>query len=141
MADTLTKQQRSARMALIGGRNTGPEMVVRRLVHRLGYRYRLHGAGLPGRPDLVFRTRRRVIFVHGCFWHRHSASTCKLARLPKSGLDFWGPKLRRNAERDRENEARLHELGWRYLVLWECELRNTASISERLNAFLQDEIA
>jgi DNA mismatch endonuclease, patch repair protein len=93
MTDTLTLRERSERMALVRGKNTGPEMAVRKLVHRLGYRYRLHIRTLPGKPDLVFAGRRKVIFVHGCFWHRHPDKTCKLARMPKSRLEFWGPKM------------------------------------------------
>src|ERR1700733_2301956 len=96
MADTLTRDERSERMALIRAKNTGPEITVRKLVHGLGYRYRLHGRLIPGRPDLVFAGRKKVIFVHGCFWHRHSDSACKLARMPKSRLEFWVPKLEKN---------------------------------------------
>jgi DNA mismatch endonuclease (patch repair protein) len=93
MPDTLSPEARSIRMSLIRGKDTGPEIRVRRIVHRLGYRYRLHGKGLPGQPDLVFPRRRKVIFVHGCFFHRHPDPRCRLARLPKSRLDFWLPKL------------------------------------------------
>lgn len=136
MADTLTTKERSARMSLIRSRNTGPEWQVRRLVHGLGYRYRLHGADLPGRPDLVFSKRRCVIFVHGCFWHQHPSRRCKLARMPKSRLEFWKPKLERNAERDRENLAALEAAGWRSLVIWECELREPATVVDRIEALL-----
>ncbi|MFG1364125.1 very short patch repair endonuclease [Xanthobacter versatilis] len=119
--DSLTPEQRSERMRRVKGRDTGPEMVVRRLLHRLGYRYRLHARELPGRPDIVFRRRRLAIFVHGCFWHRHSDPACKLARLPKSRLDFWLPKLNGNAARDFEKQGRLEALGWKVLVIWECQ--------------------
>jgi DNA mismatch endonuclease, patch repair protein len=136
MTDTLTKEERSARMSAIRGRDTGPELAVRRIVYGLGYRYRLHGAELPGRPDLVFRRRRRVIFVHGCFWHRHSDLACKLARLPKSRLEFWGPKLERNRLRDKINEEMLKSMGWGYLTIWECELRAPSSLQKRIRAFL-----
>jgi DNA mismatch endonuclease (patch repair protein) len=119
--DTLTPKERSERMGRIKGRDTGPEMVVRRLLHRLGYRYRLHARDLPGRPDIVFRRRKVAIFVHGCFWHRHPDPKCKLARLPKSRLDFWLPKLDRNRARDLENQERLQGLGWKVLVIWECQ--------------------
>lgn len=136
MADTLTTKERSARMSLIRSRNTGPEWQVRRLVHGLGYRYRLHGADLPGRPDLVFSKRRCVMFVHGCFWHQHPSRRCKLARMPKSRLEFWKPKLERNAERDRENLAALEAAGWRSLVIWECELREPATVVDRIEALL-----
>src|SRR5664279_1164504 len=104
MVDTLTKAERSARMARIRGKDTGTELVVRSLIHSLGYRYRLHAKSLPGRPDLVFRKRRKVVFVHGCFWHRHDDPGCKLARLPKSRLEFWVPKLEGNRDRDRTNQ-------------------------------------
>src|SRR5690242_6390833 len=107
MSDTLTKLERSERMARIRGRDTGPEWIVRKLVFSLGYRYRLHGKGLPGRPDLVFASRRAVIFVHGCFWHRHGSKSCRLARLPKSRLAFWLPKLEGNKARDGRNKRQL----------------------------------
>lgn len=133
MTDTLTKEQRSERMGRVRGRDTRPEWIVRRLVHGLGYRYRLHARDLPGRPDLVFRGRRKVIFVHGCFWHRHD---CHLARLPKSNLDFWIPKLTANRARDIANLAALEAAGWRALVVWECELRDTNTLATRIADFL-----
>jgi DNA mismatch endonuclease, patch repair protein len=132
--DTLTPEQRSERMRRIPGRNTTPELCVRRLVSSLGYRYRVQVGRLPGRPDLVFAGRRKVIFVHGCFWHRHSR--CRLARLPKSRLHFWLPKLESNSERDRRNIADLRRAGWRVLVIWECQLRNVASLRRRIRRFL-----
>lgn len=119
--DSLTPEQRSERMGRIKGRDTGPEMVVRRLLHRQGYRYRLHARDLPGRPDIVFPKRKLAIFVHGCFWHRHPDPKCKLARLPKSRLDFWLPKLEGNRTRDIENQRRLVAMGWKVLVIWECQ--------------------
>jgi DNA mismatch endonuclease (patch repair protein) len=123
-------------MAAIRHRDTTPELVVRRLVHGMGYRYRLHGRSLPGRPDLVFRKRRKVIQVHGCFWHRHAEPSCKLARLPKSRLEFWLPKLERNRQRDMTNEHKLAALGWGYLTIWECELKNVASLRKKIRVFL-----
>lgn len=134
--DTLSPEERSARMARVRGRDTKPEIVVRRLVHGLGYRYRLHRKDLPGRPDLVFPGRRAVIFVHGCFWHRHPDPSCKLARLPKSRRDFWEPKLARNRQRDLDVEQRLNESGWRVLILWECELRDRTLVEARVREFL-----
>lgn len=119
--DSLTPEQRSERMGRIKGRDTGTELVVRRLLHRLGYRYRLHARDLPGRPDIVFRSRKLAIFVHGCFWHRHPDPQCKLARLPKSRLEFWLPKFEGNQVRDLENQARLTTQGWKVLVIWECQ--------------------
>ncbi len=107
--DTLSPAQRSERMSRVKSRDTKPELAVRRLVHSMGYRYRLHGK-LPGRPDLVFAARRKVIFVHGCFWHRHSG--CPNCRLPKSRLAFWKPKLEANKKRDRKNQQSLRRLGW-----------------------------
>ncbi|UNY41766.1 endonuclease [Burkholderia phage Milagro] len=134
--DSLTPAERSERMSRIKGRNTKPELIVRSLIHRLGYRYRLHGKGLPGRPDLVFSKRRKVIFVHGCFWHRHEG--CRLARLPKSRLDFWRPKLEANAERDKEVERQLSALGWKVLTIWECEVKDEVVLTLRVRAFLDD---
>ncbi|WP_084569473.1 very short patch repair endonuclease [Mesorhizobium sp. LNHC229A00] len=141
VADTLTKEQRSERMGRIGGKDTGPEMIVRRLVHAMGYRCRLHDPGLPGKPDLVFRSRHKVIFVHGCFWHRHDDSACKLARLPKSRSEFWLPKLEANAARDRRNQEGLRALGWDILVIWECELKDRAFLKSTIGSFFSHEIA
>ncbi len=117
---------RSAQMAKVRGRDTKPEMRVRRALHAAGVRYRLHAKDLPGRPDIVLRSRRLAIFVHGCFWHRHADPSCKLARLPKSRLDFWMPKLEANRARDQLKEAALRDLGWTVLIMWECELKNEA---------------
>lgn len=136
MADTLTREERSERMALIRGKNTGPEMTVRKLVHGLGYRYRLHGPSIPGKPDLVFAGRRKVIFVHGCFWHRHPDSTCKLARMPKSRLEFWAPKLEKNRLRDERVSKELAEQGWQALTIWECQLVDIHAVSEQVRSFL-----
>ncbi|MBN3803193.1 DNA mismatch endonuclease Vsr [Paraburkholderia sp. Ac-20336] len=135
MVDTLTPAARSKRMSLIRGKNTGPEMTVRRLIYAAGYRYRLHGMKLPGRPDLVFSRRRKVIFVHGCFWHRHEG--CRLARLPKSRLEFWGEKLEGNRQRDMRNLEALRALGWATMVVWECELADEKALIERIRAFLE----
>ena len=123
-------------MAAIRHLDTKPEMIVRRVVFRLGYRYRLHDPSLPGRPDLVFPSRRAVIFCHGCFWHRHSATTCPLARLPKSRLDFWLPKLDSIRRRDEAVLERLEAEGWRVLTIWECQLRDLDTVTERVLTFL-----
>ncbi len=120
-------------MQAIKGKDTGPELAVRRIVHRLGFRYRLHKKGLPGRPDLVFGPRKKVIFVHGCFWHAHS---CKHGRMPESRTGYWIPKLIANKERDAANEAKLEALGWEVLVIWECETKNTGDLMDRLTSFL-----
>ncbi len=137
MADTLTKEQRSERMGLIRGRDTKPELVVRRLAHRLGYRYRLCCSDLPGKPDLVFRSRRKVIFVHGCFWHLHNG--CPNNRMPKSRVDFWKPKLESNKKRDTRNKIKLSRMRWTYLVIWECETKDIETLKARIAGFLDDE--
>src|SRR5580658_6387243 len=111
--DTLTAAERSVRMAKIRNKDTVPELRVRQLVHLLGYRFRLHRNDLPGRPDLVFPSRKKVIFVHGCFWHQHGE--CREGRVPGSRLEYWGPKLRRNQERDSLAQSSLKQQGWRYL--------------------------
>jgi len=125
-------------MSRVRDRNTKPEMIVRRLVHSLGFRYRLHRKDLPGKPDMVFGPRRKVIFVHGCFWHQHPDPDCKLARMPKSREDFWGPKLMRNRERDEENRAALEAQGWQVLEVWECQTKNLDALEARLVEFLPE---
>lgn len=134
--DTLSPDERSRRMSLVRSKDTGPEMRVRRLVHGLGYRYRLHQKDLPGKPDLVFPGRHAVVFVHGCFWHRHPDPTCSLARLPKSRQDFWLPKLEANRARDMAAEEHLHAAGWRVLTIWECKLRDMDAVAKRVVEFL-----
>lgn len=121
-------------MALVKSKNTEPELTVRRLLHRLGYRYRLHVRSLPGCPDIVFPSRRSVILVHGCFWHRHN---CEMGnRMPKSRLSFWIPKLQGNKERDRRKRRALRRAGWSVLVIWECQLRDLARVVNRCVRFL-----
>ncbi|MGB4334419.1 MAG: very short patch repair endonuclease [Chromatiaceae bacterium] len=134
MADTLTPAQRSERMSRVRGKDTAPEMKLRRLIHGMGYRYRLHVGDLPGKPDLVFPSRHALIFMHGCFWHRHA--NCKLARLPKSKLDFWETKLEQNRQRDLGYRERLRAMGWRVLIVWECELHNLDHVSRVVREFL-----
>jgi DNA mismatch endonuclease (patch repair protein) len=136
MTDTLTPEERSKRMSLVRNKNTKPELVVRRLIHGMGFRYRLHLQSLPGKPDLVFPSRRKVVFVHGCFWHRHPEPGCPLARLPKSQLEFWLPKLEKNKDRDEIEQAKLRRLGWDSLVVWECELRNPEGLEQKIREFL-----
>ena len=126
-------------MARVRGRDTRPELVVRRLLHGMGFRYRLHAKELPGRPDIVFRGRRLAIFVQGCFWHRHPDPECRLARLPKSRLDFWLPKLEGNRARDIANVERLESAGWRVLLVWECELKDWEQLGNRLRRFVEGE--
>ncbi|MFZ5883140.1 MAG: very short patch repair endonuclease [Chloroflexota bacterium] len=135
MTDTLTPPERSKRMSRIRAKDMRPEMLVRRLVHGMGYRYRLHVSNLPGKPDLVFPGRKKIIFVHGCFWHRHEG--CSLARLPKTRLDFWLPKLESNRQRDKRVLEQLQALGWDVLVVWECELKAHARLMEKLRNFLE----
>jgi len=132
--DPLTVEQRSALMAKVRSKDTGPEMVVRKLVHAMGYRYRLHRKDLPGAPDLVFASLGKVIFVHGCFWHLHQG--CSLARMPKSRLDFWKPKLEANRERDKKNLRQLKKLGWTSITIWECQLGDDKKLRDRIERFL-----
>ncbi|RVU17475.1 DNA mismatch endonuclease Vsr [Methylobacterium oryzihabitans] len=120
------------------GSNTKPEMIVRRLLHGLGYRYRVHRKDLPGKPDVAFGPRKKAIFVHGCFWHAHDAAGCKIASRPKSRTDFWEGKFVRNKERDARNVAALEAAGWQVLVVWECELGDSARLGATLTAFLND---
>ena len=134
MTDIVDPATRSRMMAGIRNRDTAPERVVRQELYRLGIRYRLHNGKLPGRPDIVISRLRTVIFVHGCFWHRHPG--CRLAYTPKSNVEFWLTKLEGNARRDTENQASLAELGWRVIVIWECEIRNRAILRERLAKLL-----
>lgn len=137
MRDTLTKQERSERMSRVRSKDTKPELVVRRLVHGLGYRYRLHVAELPGHPDMVFPKRGKIIFVHGCFWHRHG--TCPYTRWPKSRLNFWKPKLEKNRRRDRLIQRKLKDLGWKVFTVWECQLRDRIALTTRVRRFLEDD--
>jgi DNA mismatch endonuclease, patch repair protein len=131
--DRLNSKRRSALMARIRGKDTVPELMVRRLVHSLGFRYRLHKQDLPGSPDLVFKGRKKAIFVHGCFWHRHR---CPRGTLPSTRRHFWLPKLEGNRLRDVRVQKELRGLGWSCLVVWECELRNLNRISSRISRFL-----
>ena len=130
--DTLTPTQRSDRMSRVKSKNTAPEIAVRRLLRSMGYGYRLHRRELPGTPDLVLSRLRTAIFVHGCFWHRHADVSCRLARLPKSRLDFWLPKLNANRERDKARVAELTHAGWKVLVVWECQIRDLAGLRQQL---------
>ena len=137
MADTVTPHRRSEIMSNIRAKGMKPEMAVRRLVHAMGYRYRLHRRDLPGKPDLVFPGRRKVIFVHGCFWHQHSDPACRIARRPRSNQHYWLPKLERNVARDAEHQVQLSELGWDVLVIWECDLGKDRRITDRIQGFLE----
>ena len=130
--DTLTSAERSALMSRIRGKDTKPELAVRRALHAMGYRYRTHGGGLPGRPDLVFSKRRTVVFVHGCFWHRHG---CAKTSTPKTRTEYWATKFAANVERDQRNAERLAEDGWRVFVAWECEI-DQGDVIQRLVDYL-----
>lgn len=136
MADTVTPKRRSEIMSGIRSKGMKPEMVVRRLLHSMGYRYRLHRKDLPGKPDLVFPSRRKVIFVHGCFWHQHAGPGCGIVRVPKSNREYWLPKLERNVARDAEHRKRLRDLGWESLVIWECEVRAGSGFLEKVAEYL-----
>jgi len=124
-------------MSRIKGKDTKPELIVRSLLHSMGYRYRLHQKNLPGKPDLVFKKYRTVIFVHGCFWHRHKG--CKFAYEPKSRQEFWQRKFLENEARDIKNQSTLGNLGWKVLVIWECEVDNIEKLKRKAMAFLQSE--
>jgi len=134
MPDTLSPAERSERMSRIRSKNSSPELKLRSLIHAMGFRYRLHVKELPGTPDLVFPSRKAVIFLHGCYWHRHE--DCKLARLPKTKLDFWKPKLDGNKARDMLQQQQLRDLGWRVLIVWDCEMVYTERIAEIVRNFL-----
>jgi len=133
--DTVSAKRRSEIMALVKSKGTRPEVAVRKMVFGMGYRYRLNRSELPGKPDLVFPGRKKVIFVHGCFWHRHEG--CPNARIPKSRVEFWKRKLERNAQRDREVQVELERMGWEYLIIWECELKDMEAIASRVKSFLE----
>lgn len=135
--DSLSPEQRSERMRRIRAKDTKPEIIVRRLAWSLGYRYRLHCRKLPGCPDLVFTARKKVIFIHGCFWHQHKG--CNQYRMPRSRLEFWLPKLESNKERDRANSVKLKKKGWSVLILWECELKKRARVTRRITSFMEAE--
>ena len=130
----MTTAERSRIMRAVKSRDTKPEMIVRRLAHGMGYRYRLHSAGLPGKPDLAFPGRKAVVFVHGCFWHGHR---CKRgARVPEANVAYWTAKIAGNLARDRKHTSKLRRAGWRVLTIWECELRDLGRLSKRLKGFL-----
>jgi DNA mismatch endonuclease (patch repair protein) len=133
MADKISSSRRSENMRRIRSKDTSPELAVRKLVHKLGFRYRLHVRDMPGRPDLVFPRRRAVIFVHGCFWHMHS---CEDGRLPKTRREYWVPKLSGNVSRHKRAERWLRRNGWRVMTIWDCETKSCETLSRRLLRFL-----
>jgi len=133
-ADSITTQQRSENMRRIRSTDTGPEMAVRRLLHREGFRYRLHSKAVPGTPDIVLPRHKLAIFVHGCFWHGH---TCKDGGRPKSNTDYWNTKLQRNIERDAQRGKELRKLGWKTVVVWSCEVSDEKRILQRIRRRLK----
>src|SRR5215813_3684371 len=132
--DILTPAERSARMALIRSIDSRFELRIRSALHKRGYRYRKHDRGLPGKPDLVFPSRKKVIFLHGCFWHGHR---CRLGRMPKSRSEYWVSKIKGNRLRDRQNQKALRKIGWSSLMVWECELSRFDNLISRIECFLQ----
>lgn len=133
MTDTRSTEQRRKIMQAVQTANTKPELTVRKMLHAHGYRYRLHSRSLPGKPDIVFASRWKVIFIHGCFWHGHG---CAKGQLPKSRLEYWAPKIEQNQKRDVKSSAELRLQGWDVAVVWECELRNPNDVMRRLADFL-----
>lgn len=129
--DKITKEHRSWNMSRIKSKNTKPELVVRSLLHRMGYRFRLHSKDIPGKPDLVLPKYKTAVFVHGCFWHRHKG--CKYAYTPKSRIEFWKIKFKKNIERDKKVSKLIKEAGWKQLVIWECEIRNIENLKDKIN--------
>ena len=134
LMDNMTKGERSRLMSLIRAKDTKPEVLVRKFVFCLGFRYRLHRHDLPGRPDIVFGRAKKAIYVNGCFWHLHAR--CRNVRIPKSRRDYWVPKLEKNRKRDRMALAKMRRLGWDTLVLWECELNDMVRVRQRIMSFL-----
>jgi DNA mismatch endonuclease (patch repair protein) len=134
MADVVTADRRSYIMSMVRQKDTKPELALRHALYRLGYRFRLHRRDLPGSPDIVFPSRKKVVFVHGCFWHGHG---CKWGQLPKSRPEYWKPKIETNRERDKRALTELREAGWEPLVVWQCELRDFEGAVGRVEAFLR----
>lgn len=134
LTDILTKSDRSILMSRIKSKDTNPEIVVRKILTRLGYRYRIHRKDIPGTPDIAFIGLKKVIFIHGCFWHRHVG--CKYAYVPKSNVARWNKKFKENIDRDNKVLEELKDKGWNYLIIWECQLKNNENIPEMLKTFL-----
>lgn len=136
--DNLTKDERSEIMSRVKSRNTRPELAVRKLIWAMGIRYRLEGRDLPGKPDIVFRRLRKVIFIHGCYWHRHEG--CPNTRTPKSRVNFWTQKFETNRQRDEEHYRELKAMGWQFLIIWECEIkpRKMDELSKKISEFIEN---
>lgn len=137
MSDIFSSRKRSQIMSNISGKNTKPEIIIRKITHRLGYRFRLHGKDLPGKPDIVFPKYKKVIFVNGCFWHGHIK--CSRSKLPATRKKFWKDKIEGNKKRDKANKIKLKKLGWDYLVIWQCQIKqsNYEKIGIKVSAFLE----
>ncbi len=133
MVDNRTPESRSRLMSRIGSKHTKPELAVRTLLHRLGYRFRLHAKHLPGKPDIVFSRKKKAILVHGCFWHGHG---CRIGKLPKSNVGYWREKIETNRQRDRLNRSKLEQIGWEVKVIWQCETTHIQSLGCHLELFL-----
>ena len=134
MADTVSKEKRSSNMSKIRAKNTVPELAVRSVLHKMGYRFRLHVKDLPGKPDIVLKRHNKVVFVNGCFWHQHL--NCRRATMPKSNLSYWKPKLQRNVERFEDAKKLLKSKGWNVYIIWECQTKNINSLSEILRKIM-----
>lgn len=134
--DKISKSRRSDNMRRIKSKDTSPEIMVRKLIFKEGFRYRLHNKHLPGKPDLTFSSKKKVIFVNGCFWHQHNKSSCSFTHTPKSNLDYWLPKLENTVKRDIKNQNELTKLGYEFLVVWECEIRNKPLLLQKIKLFL-----
>ena len=137
MADTVTKEQRSRNMSLIRSKETKPEVFVRSVLHRLGFRFRKNVKTLPGKPDIVLPKYKTVIFIHGCFWHQHPG--CKRSTIPKSNIDYWIPKLKGNVKRDKEHRKNLEESGWKVAVIWECEAKKADELIEKIKTIFAED--
>jgi DNA mismatch endonuclease (patch repair protein) len=135
MPERLSKEQRSKNMAGVKGRDTAPELLARRVLHGMGYRFRIHVAGLPGRPDIVLPRHRKIVQVHGCFWHGHQG--CPRSKRPATNREFWDSKLSANVRRDQRNLRKLRNLGWNVMIVWECRTKNLQSLEARLRRFME----
>lgn len=136
MTDVFSREKRSEIMSKILGKDSKPEIFVRRMLHGMGYRFRLHAAHLPGKPDIVLPRHRKVLFIHGCFWHSHPG--CKRATIPRTNTEFWAEKLARNRARDERQIKDLEALGWKVLVIWTCEFKNTENLQSKISKFMHE---
>jgi len=135
MIDVFLPEKRSWIMSLVKGKNTRPELIVRSLIHRMGYRFRLYQKILPGNPDIILKRHKKVVFIHGCFWHGHKG--CLRSKRPMTNRSFWNKKLSKNIERDKRQQKELHKLGWKTLIIWECQIKNLDHLKRILADFLE----